>query len=327
MFDFKIHMLVDTQNIDPFLHLAREWYLLENSKLNDVWLYFWKSEDSVILGKNQVPWVEINIPYCKKHNIKVARRISGGGTVFHDLGNLNYSFIIPREIYSEKSFLQLIIDALTQLRIPAEIKKKNSLFFKNRKIGGTAFRLTKNHVLHHGTLLLNADLNKISKALKSDAECVSKAIKSQPAPVLNLKNIFPSLLDEDLIQQIQKQFVDFFKKKGFVSIHQSKVPESSFKRYYDKISSWQWIIGETPKSFLYLGVDETNKNKKYEFLIVNGKIKDIRQFSQLADNNCSMLQEKFGGIPVEKAHLKKVFPSLVSNEEKEIYYKLMEQVL
>ena len=173
---------------DPYLNLAIEEYLLKNS--NDEYFLLWQNEPTVVIGRNQNAYAEINRAFTKEKGIHIVRRITGGGAVYHDLGNLNYSYIAEKqgnEIDFE-SFSRPVIDALVEMGLSAYLSGRNDIMIEDKKISGNAQTHFNNRVLHHGTLLFDSDLEVLSSALKVDEKKIqSKAIKSVRSRVSNIK--------------------------------------------------------------------------------------------------------------------------------------------
>lgn len=173
---------------NPYLNLAIEEYLLKYS--DDEYFLLWQNEPTVVIGKNQNAFAEINHEFTKENKIHIARRITGGGAVYHDLGNLNYSFISKKQgtDINFEYFSHPIIEALKDMGILAELSGRNDILIENKKISGNAQTHYGDRILHHGTLLFDSDINKLSSALKVDeAKIKPKAIKSTKARVTNIK--------------------------------------------------------------------------------------------------------------------------------------------
>jgi lipoate-protein ligase A len=201
-------------------------------------LLLWTARDAVVLGKNQNPWLECNLEYMEQAGIRLARRISGGGTVFHDTGNLNYSFIVPRWSYADGCIYSLVIDALAQVDIDAECSGKAGLTVGGKKIGGTAYCYRKDLVLHHGTLLVSADLDKLNQSLVPQVAGInSHSIRSKPADVVNL-DCDMSALEQALLQQAEQ---DFDVEATLLKIDFSDLPER------ETFASDLWLYGRTPR--------------------------------------------------------------------------------
>jgi len=160
------------QSSEPYLYLATEEYLLKNT--GEEFCILAVNSPSVIIGKHQSPHREVNTEYVEKHNIPLIRRISGGGTVFHDEGNLNFSFIRNCEPGHQVDFrlhTKPVIDFLSSLGIDAKFEGKNDLKVNGLKISGNAEHVHRNRVLHHGTLLFSSDMEMLRSSLRKDTSC------------------------------------------------------------------------------------------------------------------------------------------------------------
>lgn len=183
------------QQFDTPLHqgLAIESALLDSGMPLPL-LFLWTGPASVVMGKNQNPWRECDLTWMKENHIPLARRISGGGSVYHDPGNLNVSFLLDRATYNSCETHRWVVSALQDLGVPATIGANGSLLVNDKKISGSAFCYRKNKVLHHCTLLLDADLTNLQRALTPPANDIqTHAVASVPASVINLRQHMPSL--------------------------------------------------------------------------------------------------------------------------------------
>lgn len=203
-------LFIQNNNTDPYFNLALEEYLLKEFKKEapvDCFM-LWQNEPCVVVGKNQNVLDEINEAFIRKNNIKVARRISGGGAVYHDLGNLNFTFIIndtENSLCNYKKFLTPIIEVLATLGVNAEMSERNDLTINGLKFSGNAQYKHRNRLLHHGTILFSSDLNSVRFALKTDYNKKDKWVKSVPSSVTNIQNhLSPSLTIEDFKTTINK---------------------------------------------------------------------------------------------------------------------------
>lgn len=153
----------------------------------------------VVIGKNQVPWRECATALLRSSNLPLARRISGGGTVYHDRGNLNYSFLLPRDTYRQEDVFEIVLSALASLGIKASVGEHNGLFADGRKFSGTAFCYRRQHVIHHGTLLVDTNLDRLRAVCTPALPAIAtKAIASRPASVVNLRELAPTLTVDQL---------------------------------------------------------------------------------------------------------------------------------
>ena len=173
---------------DPYYNLALEEYLFRHTR-EDVFL-LWQNESTVVIGKNQNAYAEISLLLAKERGIRISRRITGGGAVYHDLGNLNYSFITSREnadVLDYARFAEPILHALSALGLSCSLSGRNDLEYNGRKFSGNAQYAADGRILHHGTILFNADLSVLSEVLRVDKEKLAyRAVKSTASRVVNL---------------------------------------------------------------------------------------------------------------------------------------------
>ena len=192
-----LHYL-ETGSTDPAFNLAFEEFVLENRREGD-WLMLWQNANSVIVGLNQNAAEEVDPAYVRAHGIRVVRRMTGGGAVYHDLGNLNYSFItdaLDTASLSMEALARPVCRALSALGVAAELSGRNDICVEGRKVSGTAQRLSRGRVLHHGTLLFDTDAEALSGALRADPEKFrSKAARSVRSRVGNIRDFLPADMD------------------------------------------------------------------------------------------------------------------------------------
>ncbi len=178
---------------DPYYNLALEEYLFSHT--NDDVFMLWQNDRTVVIGRNQNAYAELDLDFARENGIKIARRITGGGAVYHDMGNLNYSYISAKKEQKEidfASFCAPIVSVLRSLGIEATLSGRNDLLVGDKKISGNAQHSAGGRVLHHGTLLYDSDLSVLSKVLRADPEKLkAKAIRSVSSRVMNLKEILP----------------------------------------------------------------------------------------------------------------------------------------
>ncbi|MCY1722576.1 lipoate--protein ligase [Prolixibacteraceae bacterium Z1-6] len=264
---------INLKNTDPFFCLATEEYLLKN--FDDDIFMLWQSEDTVVLGKHQNALAEINYPFVREKNITVARRISGGGTVFHDAGNVNFMFIKNVKSPAEISFTQFtepVRVALAQLGIEATTSGRNDLLIEGFKISGNAEHVFKKRVLHHGTLLFSSDLENLGQAIKViPGKYESKAVQSNRSPVANISDFLKKEMDI-------KTFIDFLidvqLQKGDNSIYEITDSDVQIisKLATEKFKTWDWKFGYSPKYIFKNEVEIEEKELDIQLSVKKGRV-------------------------------------------------------
>ncbi len=187
---------LETGSTDPFYNLAFEEFVLENRTLGS-YLILWQNENTIVIGQNQNAEAEISRDFVEKHGIRLVRRMTGGGAVYHDLGNLNYSFVTDGSRPDDaKVFLSVVVDALCSLGLEAKASGRNDILAGGKKVSGTASRLHRGRLLFHGTLLFDSDLEKVAGALKADpAKFQGKGIRSVKSRVGNIRPLLSKDMD------------------------------------------------------------------------------------------------------------------------------------
>jgi lipoate-protein ligase A len=245
---------------DPFFNLAVEEYLLRNKK--EEYLILGINSQSVIVGKHQCPHRETDTSCVTEHNIPVIRRITGGGTVFHDMGNLNFTFIRecePGKQVDFRRYTQPVIGFLSSVGVEAIFEGRNDLKVNGLKISGNAEHVYRNRVIHHGTLLFNASLEIMKSSLRKDTSCYStRAVESNPSSVSNLKPFLPGIADVfELRDAMLTYFLNTIPGTENEEIHEGEIREISFLAD-SKYRSWEWNWAYGPeykvvKQFDYQG--------------------------------------------------------------------------
>ncbi|NYE05565.1 lipoate-protein ligase A [Bacillus niacini] len=244
-------LFIDNKGItDPRINLAIEEYALKNLDINDTYLLFYINEPSIIIGKNQNSVEEINTEYVESNGIHVVRRLSGGGAVYHDLGNLNYSFITKDDgdsFHNFRKFTEPVIAALKQMEVNAELSGRNDILAEGRKISGNAQFSTKGRMFTHGTLLFNSEMEHIVSALRVKKDKIeSKGIKSVRSRVANISEF---LSEKMTIEEFRSALLKFiFQEKEvteYVLTNEDweKIHQLSKERY----QNWDWNYGKSPK--------------------------------------------------------------------------------
>lgn len=270
--------ILDSPSTDPHFNIAAEEYLMKESTSD--YAFFYINDPSVIVGKHQNAWAEVNIPWTREHNIPVVRRISGGGTVWHDQGNLNFSFILNGEegrLVDFRRYAWPILDFLMGMGLPAEFGKRNEMLIRGLKISGNAEHIWRKRVLHHGTLLYSADLNRLQQSLDSDPErFTSKAVQSVRSRTANIADFLEGPRD---ISEFRKNLLEYitahFERSGVH--HLTEKDYASIGRLVkEKYSQWKWNIGYSPRYSLERELILEGITVHAELSVEKGQIRDCK---------------------------------------------------
>ncbi len=282
--------VIKSEQYDPWLNLAFEEYLLDNIHPDEVILFLWQNKNTVVIGRNQNAWRECSTILLEKEDGKLARRLSGGGAVYHDTGNLNYTFITGKNKFNLDKQYRVILNAVQKLSIPAIMTGRNDLVADGRKFSGNAFCHRNNGSYHHGTLLVNVDMDKLSRYLRVSTEKMNaKGVKSVKSRVVNLNEFVPSLNVADISERLIESFEELYgktlyRKTGFNEFDMDKVME-----LYEKYSSWNWIYGETPAFDLEINDKFQWGEIQLQFKLKEGIIKKAVAYSDAMDEDFILL--------------------------------------
>ncbi|BGP13163.1 hypothetical protein JCM10213v2_001082 [Rhodosporidiobolus nylandii] len=235
---------------DPWFNLAFEDWLFRKTDPEQEILYLYRNAPSVIIGRNQNPWKEINLPALAALGIPFVRRKSGGGTVYHDLGNTNYCVFVPRLEFDRRTNAELVVEGLKTLEIPASVNERNDIVVDGFKVSGSAFKLVNKRAYHHGTMLLDAKLGDLRGVLGSKKEnMVTKGVASVPSPVRNLREWSSEISHERFVEVVAKEFASKYNvREEITRIDDSEAERNSYVReVVDELKSWDWQYGQTPE--------------------------------------------------------------------------------
>jgi lipoate-protein ligase A len=281
---------IESSSVDPWYNLALEEKLFYEVKNDEVILYLWQNKKTVVIGRNQNPWRECRYKELEADGGKLARRLSGGGAVYHDLGNLNFTFIMKKKLFNIEKQLQIIINAVYGVGINAEFTGRNDIVVDGKKFSGNAFYYDGDRCYHHGTLLVSADISKLSQYLKVSKEKMeSKGIKSVRSRVTNLENIKPGLMIKELKFSLEKSFEEAYNcDVSLKNIISTDIEKNNLKNKYEKNASWEWRYGQTPNFKIKL-------YRRFKFgdveILINLKdsyINEIEIYSDAMDANLAL---------------------------------------
>lgn len=299
----------------PQFNLALEQYVFDSLDQFDEIFLLWINEPSIIVGKHQNTIQEINLNYIKENNINVVRRLSGGGAVYHDYGNLNYTIISKSKDTSSfnfEAFSQPVIEVLAKLGVKAKFTGRNDIVIDGKKFCGNAQYMKKDKVLHHGAMLFDTDLGVLEKALKvSKDKIVSKGIKSVRSRVTNIKD---HLKDDIDVEDFKQLLLDHM-FEGNKEIQEYKLTEEDYENINrlmeERYDTWEWNFGSSPNFNI-------NKSNRYasgkvetQIEVKDGTIKNIKFYGDFfGSGELSNLEEKLIGIKYREEEINKVLDSI-----------------
>jgi lipoate-protein ligase A len=309
-------IFVENNNItNPRLNLALEEYIVRHFSAENDYLLFYINEPSIIIGKNQITIEEVNQDYIDDNDIHVVRRVSGGGAVYHDFGNLNFSFITNHDVkklHNFKKFTEPVIQVLIDLGISAELKGRNDILVGEKKISGTAQFSTGKRMISHGTLLLNTDLSEVAKALNvKPSKLESKGHKSVRSRVENISEFlenpltieeFRSLVLKGLYAENEAFETYRLTNKEWEAVHELKA---------EKYDSWDWNYGRAPKFNI-------QNNKRFavgeidvRIFVENGRIQEVNIFGDFFGKDpVTQIEKVLKDVPYDKGSIEKALENV-----------------
>lgn len=239
---------------NPHRNLAVEQYLLETVPEDTCILYLWQNRRTVVIGRNQSPWKECRTAALEADGGFLARRLSGGGAVFHDLGNLNFTFLVNQADYDLPRQLGVIVEACRQLGIPAECSGRNDVLSDGRKFSGNAFYEHHGRSYHHGTLLVDVDMSRMSRYLSpSKAKLQAKGVESVRSRVVNLKELKPELTVQEMARRMEEAFQKVYGLPA-ERLREQDFDSQRLGELSERNASWEWLYGrDLPASLEYEG--------------------------------------------------------------------------
>ena len=276
-----------SSSFNPYENLSIEEYLLEDCREDECIIYLWQNKKTVVIGKNQNEWKECQAENLEKDGGHVVRRLSGGGAVYHDTGNLNFTFLVRKENYDLDKQLQVIINAVNSLGIKAVKSGRNDILADGRKFSGNAFYKKGDHYYHHGTLMVDVDTGALSRYLTvSDAKLKSKGVDSVKSRVTNLKALNPEITIESLAEALVEAFQQVYGLKAGERTLEG-MSQDLLQSKIDRFSSWEWIYGRKI-DFQYELTGKTEAGEvTLQLQVSSGIIEDLVVYSDSLDDKAS----------------------------------------
>ena len=298
----------------PQFNLALEQYVFDSLDEYDEIFLLWINEPSIIVGKNQNTIEEINLNYIKENNINVVRRLSGGGAVYHDYGNLNYTIISKNSetsAFNFEAFSQPVIEVLAELGIKAEFTGRNDITIDGQKFCGNAQYMKKGKVLHHGAMLFDTDLTVLGNALKvSQDKIASKGVKSVRSRVTNIVEH----LEEKITVEDFKELLLNHMFKG-MAIQEYKLTEEDYaninKLMEERYNTWEWNFGESPEFNIEKSKRFPAGKVETKIDVEDGIIKSMKIYGDFfGGGEISTVEEMFKGVKYKEDEIRKVLDNI-----------------
>lgn len=310
----------------PYNNLALEEYLLHYVKPGQCILYLWQNEKTVVIGRNQNAWKECKVSELEEDGGRLVRRLSGGGAVFHDLGNLNFTFLVNKEDYDLDKQLSVILEAVKNLGIQAEKSGRNDITVDGRKFSGNAFYTEGNKSYHHGTILVNVDMGNLSRYLNVSKEKLSsKGVSSVKSRVINLSEYKNDLTIQKMKNELITAFGQVYQASP-VQLEEEEIDREQIKLLSDKFSSDDYKYGKKiemtysfGKRFPWGGID-------IDLVAEAGKIKECMVYSDSMDIWLTQqLPNYFLGCPFHSKEMVKALMAL--KVEDETHLSMLEDIM
>lgn len=309
---------IESTGVNPYRNLAIEEYLFSRCREDEAILYLWQNQNTVVIGRNQNAWKECRISKIEEDGAVIARRLSGGGAVYHDLGNLNFTFLVRKENYDLQKQLEVILKAVQKLGICAEASGRNDILVEGQKFSGNAFHEHRDHCYHHGTLMVNVKLEELNKYLNvSKKKLESKGIASVRSRVTNLTAYNPQMTIAQLKAALKQTFEEVYGLES-KTLREEELDREEVQTLYEKYASWDWIYGrqfefqyEVSERFGWGQVD-------VQFEVDSGMITDVAVYSDsLKPEAIQRIPERLKGIRYNNQMMGDQIGSLHSDDAQE----------
>ena len=308
--------LYESKSFDPYLNLATEQYLMETVEEDACILFLWQNQNTVVIGKNQNAWKECRTDLLREEGGFLARRLSGGGAVFHDLGNLNFTFLMPQAEYDLDRQFSVIAEAVSMLGLHAERSGRNDVLAEGRKFSGNAFYKNGKQAYHHGTLLVDVDMEKLGRYLNpSKAKLQSKGVDSVRSRVVNLTELSPTLTIDTMKKTMANAFAKVYDKPLTV-MNDSDFDHEAIEALCQRNASWEWNYGQKLPFTADFEDRFTWGSIQMCLQVENGVITVAKVYSDSMDWSVSPVLEKaLLGCRFQKEVLQAAVPSDMNNAE------------
>lgn len=311
-----------SDSFDPYFNVAIEQWLFSTLESDSQVLFLWRNHNTVVIGRSQNPWLECNLTKMQEDEVALVRRQTGGGAVFHDLGNTNFTFLTGAVTYDKQLNSQIITTALQKFNIKAQASGRNDIVIEHpssgelRKVSGSAYREMAGKALHHGTLLISADLQRLGEYLNPrPKKLIAKGIQSVRARVSNLADIVPEIEHGILCEAIIESFLAQYNVNCNIEMLDTTALRAhpDVNVHYAELKNWDWQYGKTmpfthhlEQQFAWGGLDILLQ-------VSAGKVETVQVYSDsLQPELAESIQQKLQGLRYDVATFKQAFVELIS---------------
>ena len=286
------------RSTDPYRNLAIEKQLLDTLPEETAILYLWQNAHTIVCGRNQNPWYECKVKEFLGDGGKIAKRLSGGGAVYHDMGNLNFTFLVPRADFNIPRQLSVIQAAVANYRLQAMFTGRNDLQIGDRKFSGNAFYASGQNAYHHGTILVDVDTSVMARYLTADQKKLqNRGVRSVPSRVINLKALAPDITIDSLEETLFRSFAKIYGYKPTI-LDEKMMDQPTINKLTELYAGASWIY---PKEMPYtFSVEERFPwgGIAVHLLVEDGMIRDAKFFTDAMEAGLfAVLEQSLVGSP------------------------------
>lgn len=305
---------IESPSTDPYFNLALEQYVFDHLGQEQPCFMLWQNDNTIVVGKHQNTIGEINPAFVKEHGIRVARRLSGGGAVYHDMGNINFTFVAKHDgdSFNFSTFCIPVINALESMGVPAEVSGRNDMTIHGQKFSGNSQYVKHGHIMHHGTIMYDSDLSVVAKALNVPKDKIeSKGLQSVRSRITNVK---PHVQGDFTTQQFFNRLKDFmFKQYPLQTYTLSEEDIKAVQTLQQTVySQWAWNYGASPayKMHKERRVEGCGKLEIY-MDVQDGILKDLAFYGDyFGDGDTTELVRRLVGSTMEESEIRRRIETL-----------------
>ncbi|KAH9855036.1 Lipoyltransferase and lipoate-protein ligase [Lenzites betulinus] len=245
------HSIYVSESTDPYFNLTLEDWLFRHKSPEQPLLLLYRDSPCVVIGRNQNPWKEVNLRASRQTGIPFIRRHSGGGTVYHDLGNTNFSIHLPRASFDRHATAQVVMRAVRSMGVDADVNERNDICVGKEKVSGSAYKIVKDRAYHHGTMLISTRLDTLGELLRSNKDTMeTRGVASVRSPVCNLQQYHTDVSHEGFVHAMVKAFREEYRVDEKVhAVHDADGLQNVeyIQRGMQELKTWNWAFGQTPE--------------------------------------------------------------------------------